>query len=440
MQNTVFLEIVICILIFLFFSFLLRKSLGLALTLYSSPFQIYSLPVLGVYPSITLISSLALWHELFKKNGIIKWRPVRLLLLLIIIQMLSLFWSADILFGLRIIIYSFPFLTILATAYNIASSKPWTVRSFLKIFPFFAIIEALLVMLFRIYPDFESTFLHSQYARYFITSNILDILFDAGRNNVLDPMKSGGFFVNANSASCFLGICSFITGGVGYAYRLRLLKCMAIFLWIAILFTGSKTGVGLAIVLPFTAWLISASFIRRRLLARITLIMLLLGVLSISFPYLILSDFIHMSGESFNVRLLIWNYAWREFLAHPLLGQGFGGWQLSYANYAYTVGLQNGIPPHNTLIYLWSQSGIFALFLGVIFIISIIGFGWRILRSNSSEVKALGIGTTFAFLWLFIHGMGDNTGIVGDIHMQPILATALGFTYARFEAKQFIKE
>jgi len=114
------------------------------------------------------------------------------------------------------------------------------------------------------------------------------------------------------------------------------------------------------------------------------------------------------------------------------MGQGFGGWAQSYRYYAASFGNTMIIPPHNTLVYAWSLSGIVAVLLILAFMFSVIGFGMKAQRSPSAEVRAMAAGMTLSFLVVFIQGMGENHGVVGDMHMQPPLAVLLGLTYAHY--------
>ena len=73
----------------------------------------------------------------------------------------------------------------------------------------------------------------------------------------------------------------------------------------------------------------------------------------------------------------------------PLLGQGFGGWQLGFTQYAASVGIPANFPPHNLLIYTWSQGGICALACALGFIAAIMRFASRHLPSRDPELFGL---------------------------------------------------
>ena len=129
-------------------------------------------------------------------------------------------------------------------------------------------------------------------------------------------------------------------------------------------------------------------------------------------------------------RLLIWNFAIEKFIESPLMGLGFGGWQDGFVNYA----VQNDIaefPPHNTLIYAWSKSGLLAMFTSIYFMWRVLMFSLSLIKSHEKELKNIGIGLTVLSCWLFLHGMGENFGLIGEQHQAVVFAALLGFGYGR---------
>lgn len=431
MQNTILFGITIIMFIFI------PITWRLAIVLWSSIFQIYIWQVAGIYPPFTLLTSILLSYNLFRNIRLLMLPPIWFFMLLLGVHTISLLWSPSIYLGIRNITYLLPFPVLFVVSYSIAKQKAYIFRSIFTVFSLFALIEAVLVILFRLNPSLEFAFLNAPYAQYFIGPKVLTGLFSDARNNVLDPLKAGGLFVNGNVAACFLGAAAFITWGVGKAYKSNILIVSAFLLWVSVFFTGSKMGIVLALFLPFSAYFLLTISYRRLMATRFLLFFLFLVIIYVWLFIVYLfygaeSDVFQKFQFATNVRFMIWSFAWREFLNSPLLGQGFGGWQKSFPSYAYRYGLGEGWPPHNTIIYLWSQSGLLAVILGLLFMIEIMRFGWRALSSDSQEVQALGIGTTYGFLWVFIQGMGENFGIVGDLHILPVLAIALGLTYARY--------
>jgi|GEM_PF-495349 len=478
------------ILFFLVFNFLLPKVWRIALALFGSIFQVYTIPILGVYPSLCLLASLSLWPDVIKNKRVLMWLPILLIACLMVVQSLSLFWSVDKRLGVRTLVYTLPFITIACSVYGLTLSKsPIVKKIFIVILPL-VLVEAGLVVIFRLFPAAEDAFLHSTIATFFTNPNTLAVLFTDARNNVLDPLKAGGFFVNANVAAGYLGIAAFSCWGIGHAYKVRWLQVISVFLWAAVWFTGSKAGIIMAYFLPLLYYLyylyLSKNLTFKKGIIGVfssTVISILLTVLlfgnmhvnpmdskitkeiannaqsslnvqnqdknddtvmdignssssAISKSEIKLqktaSDVLQQTADTTNIRFKIWRYGWHAFQKEPFVGQGFGGWQKDFPQYAKSVGIGTGFPPHNTIIYLWSQSGILAAIIGLLFMLSIIRFGFKFASLGMQELTILGMSTAFAFLWAFIQGMGTNWGLLGEIHMQPLLAAMLGFTYARY--------
>ena len=275
-------------------------------------------------------------------------------------------------------------------------------------------------------------FLHSSFAKILINPNIVDGLFHGTRNNIFDPTKAGGFFTNANVAAAFLGINALISYGFSKAYAISWLKAITLLLILGVFFTGSKAGVLLTILL-FALLIITPKIIDRQLTVQRVLIALfflnvILALALMAMVTLHYSDFVRQSAETIGVRITIWSYGFREFLHHPLMGLGFGGWQRGFAAYAAQIDINPNFPPHNTLIYLWAESGLVTVILALVFMFTILKFSIQLIKSRITDLTMLGIALLGAYSWTFIHGMGTNFGLVGELHMEIVLAALLGYS------------
>jgi O-antigen ligase len=157
-------------------------------------------------------------------------------------------------------------------------------------------------------------------------------------------------------------------------------------------------------------------------------------LLSIAAPIVVLEVLgrLHIAGDkaaSASSRLLIWKFAAREFERTPILGQGFGGWQRTFPAYADGRDLLATFPPHNSLIYMWSQAGLIAAASGIAVLVWI---GRALRRSYRADPasRPLVAATGVALTWLFLHSFFENYGLLGDEHMQPILALAVAMCLA----------
>lgn len=406
-----------------------------------SIFQFYFIHFFSSYISLATISILLLFPLSLKNLRLTKWKPLFLIILIILFQILSYFWSSDLKLGLRSVLGFLLFLIVVISSYEITNRYPKKVLFIFLLYFILLVIPIFLVILFRINPSIELAFLHSDIARLFINPNTINGLFNGVRNNVLDPEKAGGFFVNTNVGAAFLGINALISYGFSKAYSIKWLKVITLLLILGVIFTGSKAGVILIILLMSFAVILS-NFIKNSLTLQKIVIYLfffnLIYFVSLFLGYQFLqSNFTKNVIKTTDIRFLIWNCGLNEFFKHPIMGLGFGGWHEIFSKYAISKGINTGYPPHNTFIYLWAQSGIFTVIFAILFMIYIIKFAFHLIKSNVKELKGLGIAILGAYLWTFIHGMGTNFGLVGELHMEVILAAILGYSYARYKYYNF---
>jgi hypothetical protein len=423
-----------------------------ALTMVLSVPQLYVLPVADFYLSLAFVSALALWPEVFKNwRSLLQNKVVVVAAAIMLTQAASLLWSSDPRLGIRTLAYAAPFFLIASAAASMARDHPRALRVVLRVVCAELLLLALLVVSFRLDPDFEMAYLRSELAGWLTGPNTIRAMLDGtGRNNIFDPAKSGGVFVNANIAAAYLGIgalTAFALAGQNQG-RARWLLLVGVFLLAGVFFTGSKAGTLLGLILPLAAVGVAlhARFDR---LARNTIlaVALILGPASLVLAWqvtmhasqLMVGDlasagaaFVAESANTAGVRLQIWRHAATVFADTPFLGQGFGGWGRSYAPYANTVGLSPSFPPHNTLIYLWSQSGLLAVLLALAFIFLVARLAWVLIRSDQPQTQHLGLLLGLTSAWHFGHGMGENWGLWGDPHLLPLFATLVGWSiYAR---------
>lgn len=417
----------------------MRKILYLifALVVFNSIFQLYLIKIGNSYFSINFLSIFLLVPLIFNNLKLLKWKPLFFLCLIIVFSIFSFLWSMNLKFGLKDVVNYLIFLIIVISTYAISIIFP--LKKIIRIFNMYFILVlglVFMIILFRINPIIKIEFLYYPIAKIFINPNIIQGLLDGAiRNNIFDPSKSGGFFVNANVAAAFLGINTFISYGFSKAYSISWLKFITYLYIIGIFFTGSKAGIILVI---FLFIVIKFILINKHLtLEKILYTMFFINVVYILFLLIgykfLNSNFIHQVEGTLSIRELIWDFGLSEFIKHPLLGLGFGGWSHYFSIYAMEKGVSEGFPPHNTLIFLWSKSGIIVVLFALLFMFYIIKYAFSLIKSQNKELIGLGIALFGAFSWTFIHGMGTNFGLVGESHMEIILAVLLGYSLARFK-------
>lgn len=421
---------------FIFLLGFLSLKIRFGITLITSLPQIYLINASGVDFPIALLFALSLWPELIKNiSQIEKSRMIISLVCLILLSTASLSWSSDLSMGLREIIYIFVFILIFSAAYTIAKENKDFFYSVISFFILLSAFHAALIILFRLSPDLESAFVLSNYSRIFLGNNLLDAIMDDGvRNNFYDPVKAGGFFVNANIAASYLGASSALAYVLYKNKENKLQLFLFIFLLVTVLFTGSKAGVLFIFLFPLFVFYGFSRFSKNSKLNLLIIILFSLLIFNLVFLFfnseLQDSDFLKESVNTSSIRVLIWNFAIEKFIESPFMGLGFGGWQDGFISYA----VQNDIaefPPHNTLIYAWSKSGILAMLVSVYFIWRVLFFSISLIKSHVSELRNIGVGLSVLSCWLFLHGMGENFGLIGEQHQTVVFAALLGFGYGR---------
>ncbi|PRC43141.1 hypothetical protein C6A85_000000106875, partial [Mycobacterium sp. ITM-2017-0098] len=289
-------------------------------------------------------------------------------------------------------------------------------------------LQSVLTIVFRVSPTIENEFLHSQLA-WLTVGPAAQHLFTDAANNVLDPGRSGGFFVNTNVASLFGAVAALL---LFIAARRTMHRWLYLFAGLSLagsVFTGSKSflviGASLAVVILVLPRMLKGS---AALVALPIALLLPLAFSSlIGFLERVFPTFYAKAQGSYGIRDDLWTRAAQMFQESPVLGLGFGGWTEKVGR----VGSTFVLPPHNTFVATWANSGIIALALVVVFMVAAIVFGFRVataqptLRDRRTAVFAL-----CAIGWTFLHGMADNTGVYGDEQSMILVAVAFGYLYA----------
>jgi O-antigen ligase len=319
----------------------------------------------------------------------------------------------------------------------VSRDQPAFAQKCLRVMLLGSALEAVLVVAFRVLPSVELAFLSSPIADLFVPPNTLDALFALGRNNVFDPAKAGAVFVNANIASAFLGMSAVAAWYLGRVTRSTLLRAVAVLDWTAVAFTGSKAGMLCAVVVPASLALISVVRARRANPITISLVTLALGVgaVSLSLPLSqeLLDDYADDTLATVGSREEIWRYATQMVTQHPLRGLGFGGWEQRFEVYAAMTG-RSALPPHNSFFIVWLQSGLPGLLAALAFVATAYAMVARALHSHERELGQLALAAAGVFSWYFIQGLGENFGLIGEVHMTPMIGALFGHLCARYDA------
>ena len=295
-----------------------------------------------------------------------------------------------------------------------------------------ALVAAVLVWVFRLSPAAEAAYLHSPAAAFVAGQDAMRSFWGDGANNVMDPEKSGGFFINANVASMFLGVATFAFLVLRAEEGRRRYAAAAVVTWSATFATGSKTAAALALLLPVAvrAVHVLGTPAGRAFLPQAAAAVGLGAWLAPRLLEQYVPGYADASAESLESRAPLWDAAERMFLDHVLLGLGHGGWASMMEQYA-ALGV-TALPPHNLIIAAWAASGLFGA-LGVLAVLTtvlvrLVVVVVRTAGSQESRTAGYALG---AWLWALIHGMGDNTAVYGESKSMIVLAMLIGVVSAR---------
>ncbi len=356
----------------------------------------------------------------------------KVLLGLICWSVVALVWSPDVVAGAVSIARLLTFVILTHYAVRLARQEPGQLERAVDWLAPVMLVQAAAVLVFARRPDVETTYLTTGSADLLIGHQAVRGLFTTSPDNVLDPVRAAGLlFLNSNTASMFLGVaaCCYLAVGSWTGHRRHHVVAAALLL--AVLGTGSKTGVALALLVPVAYVLASAM----RRWGRAGAVALLagaapVGVLLYARLPVWAPQYSRDSLATLRARSYVWDAAGELFAAHPVLGLGFGGWGDRIALFA-GPSLPARYPPHNSLILAWSETGLVGMALVVLFVAAVsvmfLEAAGRCDRLADARVLTLGWA---AFTWAFMHSMGDATSFFGDVRNLPFLAVALGLLTA----------
>jgi O-antigen ligase len=343
---------------------------------------------------------------------------------LLVVRVLAFAWSPDPGAGRLPVVLLAQFIITVVLLHGAAAEDPDLLRRIQYAYWPLVMLQALLVAVFRLSPAAENAFLHAV-GGLFAGQNTVGGLFTTSRNNVLDPAKSGGVFVNANVAGLFLGASAMAAFAIWSRTRQRVVLAAGFVALAGVWLTGSKSGLMLSVVFSLAAlvvysWQLLRPIVRRYLLvaggvAAVALIAVLAGSGGV---------FGGAVRDAFVQRTDIWGYGARAFTGHPLLGLGWGGWQEGFAAYAKAHRLDSqSFPPHNVLLAAWAQTGLLGLALTVLVFVAMLRLAVKYFKRDPLFTAWAGA----ALAWMIVQAMGENTDVFGEIHLVPVIALLLSY-------------
>ncbi|MFJ3958955.1 O-antigen ligase family protein [Arthrobacter sp. NPDC090010] len=288
-----------------------------------------------------------------------------------------------------------------------------------------ALAQSLATILFLVNPVVEDSYFRSKVFE-FLLGDEARYLFTTLPNNVTDPEKSGGLlFVNGNKASMVMAVWGLVYFSLWLRKRSFFMVATTVVCMTGSVFTGSKTAIILCAIIPASFLLIPAVIRLRKNPAGMVFSIAGLGVLAAALGALAgtASDLLNRADEAATARVGLWSAAAGYFQQSPLLGLGFQGWSLHWAQDAASYGLRDNYQPHNLLIWNWANAGLLApILILLVFIFFGLYYVKAIARANSRR-EALALSFELAALvWMFAHAMFDNTELFGTSHTLPVFA------------------
>lgn len=396
--------------------------------------QIYLIPIAGIYPSLCLLAALGPVFALKQLPHLWQQSWFKAFIALFSIHAASLAWSPSPYIGLRQLVYFSPFPIAACIGFAVASKHTNYAKNVIGIALSLSVLQALLVMLFRVSPSIEAAFISSRLAGITTSPNVIAALFDGSPNNIFDATKAGGLFVNANTASAFLGFCSMLAWYLSANAGLKHLKAVAVINWAAVFFTGSKAGMILAVCVPSLTFALAVIRTRQIELKIATALFFLAAVATLLVPFAVEhfldSGFVGATSSTLDVRQVIWSFAQQEFLKAPLQGMGFGGWEMQFPTFAWVNRVSPLYPAHNAFLITWGQSGLLAAASLLAFVLLYLRWTFRCQKLADPFAASLSTGLFFGAFWFWGQAQGENFGILGEQHFTPLLGLLSGVLLA----------
>lgn len=406
-----------------------KLELLLNIASFLSIFQFYVIRLGGVYLQVYMVFMYWMLLSTFgKRKG---WTGIEAFAAaLIAFQAISIVWAKNPGTGIREIFFLLPFLIALRAAVELATQDPAALRRAAIMYLKIAAVHSALIIIGRVAPPAKIAFLNSPLSSIFINPNTLnDTNVYLTGSNIRDPGKSGGFLINANVAGAWSLLTFHLAAALYFVDRQSILKWLALIHFLAAICCGSKLSllcipVGFMFSLAFVSTSMGPDPLKRAAIA-------VLGCFSISAASLaiyasgILAHTPYRLVAPFEARMVTWGFGAKEFFKSPLLGHGYGGWTESFSRSGEVrldLGLTQFSAPQNTFIQLWSQSGIIAAAIGIIFVSATICTISRIRATPSRAAPFFLASGVFCF---FFQGMAENYGLFGETHIQQLLVLTL---------------
>ncbi len=386
------------------------KTIFLIIFLFLLPFQIY----FNIYKSITLSIDLILGFTLvfLYKKEIIKSLQDRnknifnlsklLFILFLVFTFISLFKSINFRLGLQFFghyLIGFLFIILFSTIeWNKLKTK-YLLLSFLTAGFIFSIF--LIIFYFR--NKWEIAFLRNELAEIFIDKDSLKNLLTI-KANIRLPNRSGVFFGNTNFAALFLGLyiplLLILIININNIF-IKIISILTSIIFITGLFsTGSRAGL-LSFIIILMTFLFIHIIKKRKIIINIKFI---IGIITIIIFFIIILKldmgvFNRLKVHKLNPKGRFAMYKTAIKINKEKFFAGYGA-DLGKWKEAEEKVLGRQISPHNIFLEEWGRSGIFAALCLLLFYMSILYKGVKMILKGNNHILLL--AAFLSILWIFI--------------------------------------
>jgi len=292
----------------------------------------------------------------------------------------------------------------------------WTYKKFIadkeRILKLFVIatlpLTILIIFLFKFEVRYEREFLNNKIAKVFIEPDSLNAALKGKRGyNAMGRYKVGGFFLNGNVASLYIGLNLGIIFWFIIRKKLGYLA-VGILNLIALANTGSYAGMGaflIAIIFVLFVTCLKKFHFRFVLYFLITFILLLVSI-KINPIY----RKMHLIRDrTFHGRIRVWRVSWEVIKRNWIFGVGLDkeNWEKEYNKYTSTFYAPKNESAHNMFLFLWAKTGIFSLMFLILFLsMQFFKNLKRFFKEKNSNFYSLVI--VFSLILVILVGMTEN--------------------------------
>lgn len=238
-------------------------------------------------------------------------------------------------------------------------------------------------------------------------------------------------FNSANSLALFLGPLAILTFSRFFSLPYKnkskylYLGLFGLFLFV-LYYTRSRGGI-LSLIGAMSVFTFAVLTIKSTLVRKFWLVVPLIvgGCLIAFFVYLYQNyDFFQIdynrpytAGDTLQIRYFIWAGTINMLKENFIFGAGLNGFKTLYSNQYRPVQYQEQFQyPHNILLTVWSEMGLFGLFAFLLLVVNLFGILIRTMIKNQSPVLG---GALIAMLaYLMLHGMVDVPYFKNDLSLE----------------------